>query len=103
MAGTNGGGYGGGRVVDTTVGRDAVDDPARRPTDTVTLVRPPRSPRAPRRPGVLVGAGDRALAWAAWVQVLVAYVGSRVVAAVLIQLAAVLAQNPAGVRDLHPD
>ena len=90
-------------MVDTTVGRDAVDDPARRPADTATLVRPRRPTRAPRRPGLLVRAVDRVLAWPAWVQVLVAYVGSRVVAAVLIQLAAVFAQNPAGVRDLHPD
>jgi hypothetical protein len=43
------------------------------------------------------------LGWPAWVQVLVAYAGSRVVAGILIELAARFAQNPAGVGDLHPD
>jgi hypothetical protein len=94
-------------VVDTTVGRETVGDPARRPTDAPTLRRPTpltrRPARRPPRPGPLVRAVDRVLAWPAWVQVLVAYAGSRAVAAVLIELAAVFAQNPAGVRDLHPD
>ncbi len=42
-------------------------------------------------------------AWAPWQQVLLAYALSRLVAAVIIELAALWLQNPAGVVDLHPD
>jgi hypothetical protein len=48
-------------------------------------------------------AGRRMLAWPVWAQVLAVYLLSRVVATVVIELAAVTLQNPAGVRDLHPD
>jgi hypothetical protein len=90
-------------VVDTTVGRDAVGDPAHRPTDPPAPPQPVPPARRPPRASPLVRSLDRVLGWPAWVQVLLVYVGSRVVAAVLIELAAVFAQNPAGVRDLHPD
>jgi len=90
-------------VVDTTVGREAVRDPARRPTGTIAPPPPARRAPGPPRRQPLRRAFDRVLGWPAWVQVLVAYLGSRVVAAILIELAAVFAQNPAGVRDLHPD
>jgi hypothetical protein len=42
------------------------------------------------------------LAWPSWVQVLVAYLVSRVVCTVVIELAAQWFQNPAGVGTLHP-
>ena len=45
----------------------------------------------------------RVLGWAPWQQALGAYVVSRLVAAVVIEAAARLLQNPAGVGDLHPD
>jgi hypothetical protein len=54
-------------------------------------------------PSRLRGLLDRVLGWPAWLQVLVAYLASRVVAGVLIALAARFFQNPAGVGDLHPD
>ena len=41
--------------------------------------------------------------WAPWQQVLAAYVGSRLLAGVVIEAAARVLQNPAGVGDLHPD
>jgi len=98
-------------VVDTTVGREAVRDPARRPSaaptgtaaGTGTLDGPAaaRAPTSRRSPPLRLL--DRVLAWPAWVQVLVAYAASRVVAALLIAAAARLVQNPAGVGDLHPD
>lgn len=47
-------------------------------------------------------AGRRVLAWPAWAQVLTVYLLSRVVATGVIELVALTAQNPAGVRDLHP-
>ncbi|MDX6284477.1 MAG: hypothetical protein QOH03_5548 [Kribbellaceae bacterium] len=94
-------------MVDTTVGREAVRDPARRPTVPARTSRtgapPPRADRPPGRRSGLLRLLDRVLAWPAWVQVLAAYAGSRVVAAVLIEVAARLVQNPAGVGDLHPD
>ncbi|GAB3674831.1 hypothetical protein [Angustibacter aerolatus] len=63
-----------------------------------------RRPRPHGRAGELVHrVWDRFLARPAWVQVLLLYAVSRVVAGVLIQLAAVWFQNPAGVQDLHPD
>jgi hypothetical protein len=90
-------------VVDTTVGPEAVRDPARRPTGS--LPAPRRRPPTRRGPlaRTLGGALERVLSWPAWVQVLLAYAGSRVVAGILIELAARLTQNPAGVGDLHPD
>ncbi len=58
---------------------------------------PPPAPSAVQR------AGRRLLAWPVWAQVLTVYLLSRGVATVIIELAAVTLQNPAGVRDLHPD
>jgi hypothetical protein len=57
---------------------------------------------APARVGWAQRAGRRVLAWPAWAQVLTVYLLSRVLATGLIELAALVVQNPAGVRDLHP-
>jgi len=56
----------------------------------------------PTRASWVVRAGRRVLAWPAWAQVLTVYLLSRVVATGVIELVALTAQNPAGVRDLHP-
>jgi hypothetical protein len=72
-----------------------------RPASRGRAETPPPSPQRPRRT-----AASRAWvvvrSWPTWVQVLVAYVASRVLAAVVIEFAARWAQNPAGVGVLHP-
>ena len=72
--------------------------------------REPASNRSPDRPRPASEARVRlgrvwatVRAWAPWQQVLVVFVLSRLVAAAVIELAALWAQNPAGVADLHPD
>ena len=75
---------------------------------------PPVEPPAPPSSAAAAGQSDslhralarwwaRVLGWAPWQQALGAYVVSRLVAAVIIEAAARLVQNPAGVGDLHPD
>ncbi len=64
---------------------------------------PSGRPPGARATGGAARAWHRVRAWPAWVQVLVAYAASRVLAGVIIELAARWAQNPAGVGNLHPD
>src|SRR3954454_14093454 len=86
-------------------------------TDTVARPEtPPAGPQPPvpappvrRRPALSAWADDgahrmlrRVLAWPSWVQVLAAYGASRLLSAVIIELAAQWGQNPAGVGVLHP-
>lgn len=70
------------------------------PTSRPTLRAVP-SLSAPR-PSSLRRAGRRLLAWPAWAQVLTVYLLSRVAATLVIEVVALTAQNPAGVRELHP-
>jgi hypothetical protein len=58
--------------------------------------------RPGRRPDLPGRLWRRARGWPAWVQVLVAYAASRLLSAVVIELAARWFQNPAGVGVLHP-
>ena len=88
----------------------AAHTPVAEPTDPTQPQAGPRPALRPRsgpgrRPAadLVLRAWARARAWPAWVQVLVAYAASRVLAGVIIELAAVWGQNPAGVGDLHPD
>lgn len=69
------------------------------PALTVDLIPPPVRVA---RTTALQRLGRRVLAWPLWAQVLMVYVLSRIVAGVIIELVAVIVQNPAGVRDLHP-
>ena len=67
---------------------------------------PPSAAAARRSEGLhlaLARCWARVLGWAPWQQALGAYVVSRLVAAVIIEAAARLVQNPAGVGDLHPN
>ena len=72
--------------------------------EPATLTSPPAEPeRATSAPGRrAVRALERVRSWPTWVQVLVAYAASRVLAGIIIELAARWAQNPAGVGVLHP-
>jgi hypothetical protein len=75
------------------------------------VVEPPPTLRAPeltpppetgRRPAPWLRAWAFVRAWPTWAQVLAVYLASRVVSAVIIELAARWGQNPAGVGVLHP-
>lgn len=96
-------------MVDTTVDRAGTPARARRPATATTPVAPTTAstgapgPGAPARLTRSTRAWARIVGWPAWVQVLLAYAASRVLAGVLIEAAAVFVQNPAGVQDVHPD
>jgi hypothetical protein len=85
-------------VVEPVVEPEPTLSPARRPAAGLSVVasEPARPPAPWARPW------NRARSWPTWVQVLLAYASSRVVAGIIIELAARWAQNPAGVGVLHP-
>ncbi len=72
------------------------------PTAAPAEPRVPAAEPPPRRFAPWSRAWARARTWPTWVQVLLAYAASRVLAGVIIELAARWAQNPAGVGVLHP-